>query len=187
MTEIGLRHARFLASLADTSAKVEDRNRATVSHSAIFAHAFAVVQTPTLFLCVDLTQVSLGDRVHADQRPQVESTVSCEPLAGLRRGVQPAGRPIDPRDDWQEWPDILRAAGVPHHGVHAARHSAASIMIDEGIALTVVQEMLGHSDIRVTRGYVHTASPVARDAAARMGRAIFGPTVPKTVPTGILR
>jgi integrase len=101
--------------------------------------------------------------------------------------ARPDGRPIDPRDDWQEWADILLAAGVPHHGVHTARHSAASIMIDEGVALTVVQEMLGHSDIRVTRLYVHTASPVARDAAARMGRAILGQTVPKNVPTGVPR
>lgn len=86
----------------------------------------------------------------------------------------PDGRPIDPRDDWEEWAAILQAAGVPHHGVHAARHSAATMLIDEGVALTVVQEMLGHADIRTTRGYVHTASPVARDAAARMGRALFG-------------
>jgi site-specific recombinase XerD len=65
---------------------------------------------------------------------------------------QPDGQPIDPRGDWQEWADILKAAGVPHHGVHAARHSAATIAIDEGVALTIVQEMLGHSDLRVTRG-----------------------------------
>jgi site-specific recombinase XerD len=88
----------------------------------------------------------------------------------------PDGRPVDPRDGWQEWADILKTAGVPHHGVHAARHSAATVLIDEGIALTVVQELLGHSDIRVTRGYAHTSSPVAQDAAARMGRTLFGKT-----------
>ena len=69
------------------------------------------------------------------------------------------GGPPDPRDDWQEWADILQEAGVPHHGVHAARHSVDSIMIDEGIALTVVQEMLGHSHIRVTRQYVRYVIP----------------------------
>ena len=86
----------------------------------------------------------------------------------------PTGKPLDPRRDWGEWADILKDAGVPHHGVHVQRHTAATVLIDEGVALSVVQEMLGHSDIRVTRGYVHTSSPVARDAAARMGAALFG-------------
>jgi hypothetical protein len=36
------------------------------------------------------------------------------------------------------------------------RHLAATIALDEGIALAVVQEMLGHSDIRVTRAYTQS-------------------------------
>jgi site-specific recombinase XerD len=62
------------------------------------------------------------------------------------------------------------------------RHSAATIAIDQGVALPVVQEMLGRSDIRVTSGYVDVSSPLAQDAAARIGRALFGVTVPKIVP-----
>ena len=60
------------------------------------------------------------------------------------------------------------------------RHSAATFTLDEGVVLAVVQEMLGHSDIRVTRGYSHVSSPLAEDAAARIGRALFGPTDTKT-------
>jgi integrase len=90
--------------------------------------------------------------------------------------AQVDGRPVDPRGDWEEWSDILKAAGVPHHGVHAMRHSAATIALGEGIALAVVQEMLGHSDIRITRGYTHVGHPLAEDAAERMGRALFGET-----------
>jgi integrase len=93
---------------------------------------------------------------------------------------QPNGRPVGQRADWQEWADILKAAGLPHHGVHAMRHSAATIALGEGVALAVVQEMLGHSDIRVTRGYTHVSGPLAEDAAARVGRALFGPTATKT-------
>lgn len=93
---------------------------------------------------------------------------------------QPNGRPVDPRADWQEWADILKAAGIPHLGVHAMRHSAATFALDEGVALAVVQEMLGHSDIRVTRGYSHVSTPLAEDAAARIGRALFGPGATKT-------
>lgn len=48
------------------------------------------------------------------------------------------------------------------------RHSAAIIALDEGIALTVVQEPLGYSDIRVTRGYTHVLTLLAQDAAARL-------------------
>ncbi|HEV3381075.1 MAG TPA: tyrosine-type recombinase/integrase [Trebonia sp.] len=100
----------------------------------------------------------------------------------------PAGKPVDHRNDWEEWGEILKAARVPHHGVHSQRHTAATVLIDEGVDITVVQEMLGHSDIRVTRGYVHTSSPVARDAAARMGAALFGRggkgrSATKTAPT----
>jgi len=89
------------------------------------------------------------------------------------------------RDIWPEvqlGSGILRDAGIAHAGTHAMRHSAASIAIEQGIALPVVQEMLGHSDIRVTRGYVHVSSPQAEAAAATMGRALFTPTVPAAVP-----
>jgi len=53
------------------------------------------------------------------------------------------------------------------------RHSAATIALDQGVALAVVQEMLGHSDIRVTRGYTHVSSLLAQDAAARLGQALL--------------
>ena len=54
------------------------------------------------------------------------------------------------------------------------RHSAATIGQDQGTALAVVQELLGHSDIRVTRGYTHVSSALAADGAERIGRALFG-------------
>jgi site-specific recombinase XerD len=86
--------------------------------------------------------------------------------------AQENGRPIDPRADWQEWSDILAEGGIPHTGTHAMRHSAATIALDHGVALAVVQEMLGHSDIRVTRGYTHVSSLLAQDAR---GEARAGP------------
>jgi hypothetical protein len=49
------------------------------------------------------------------------------------------------------------------------RHSAATIILHKGIALQVAQEMLGHSDIRVTHGYSHVSSSLTQDAARRMG------------------
>jgi integrase len=86
---------------------------------------------------------------------------------------QPNGQPIDPRNDWQEWADILQNAGLEHRGVHAQRHTAATLLLDQGVALAVVQEMLGHSDIRVTRGYTHVSSPLTIEAARRIGAVLW--------------
>ncbi len=72
---------------------------------------------------------------------------------------------IDPSADLREWSAILAQAGIPHAGTHTMRHSAATIALDEGVALAVVQEMLGH-----------VSSLLAQDAAARVGRALFGET-----------
>lgn len=84
----------------------------------------------------------------------------------------PTGRRSDRQStDWQEWADILAEAGLPHAGSHAARHSAATIALEQGIALAVVHEMLGHSDVRVTRGYTHVSSALSRDAAVHGPRA----------------
>ncbi len=72
------------------------------------------------------------------------------------------------RYEWQEWANILKSAGLEHRGVHAQRHTATTLLLDQGVALAVVQEMLGHSDIRVTRGYLHVSSPLTIEAARRM-------------------
>jgi site-specific recombinase XerD len=60
------------------------------------------------------------------------------------------------------------------------RHAAATIALDEGVALAVVQELLGHSAIRVTRRYTYVSSRLAQDAAARLGQALFGETATRS-------
>ncbi len=83
---------------------------------------------------------------------------------------RPDGRPIDPRDDWGAWQSLLEAAGVPHARLHDARHTAATLLLEQGVDIRVVQEILGHSSIAVTKRYTHVTSRLARDAADRMGR-----------------
>jgi integrase len=80
------------------------------------------------------------------------------------------GRPIDPRDDWGAWKALLEAAHVPHARLHDARHTAATLLLEQGVDIRVVQEILGHSSIAVTKRYTHVTSRLARDAADRRGR-----------------
>jgi integrase len=42
---------------------------------------------------------------------------------------QPNGRPIDPRDDWEDWKELLRVAGVRDARVHDGRHTAGTLLI----------------------------------------------------------
>ncbi len=40
--------------------------------------------------------------------------------------AQPNGRPVDPRDDWEEWKTLLKLAGVADARVHDGRHTAGT-------------------------------------------------------------
>lgn len=88
--------------------------------------------------------------------------------------AQANGRPIDPRDDWDDWKALLASAGVRDARVHDGRHTAATLLIEQGVHVRTVQEILGHSDIRLTQRYTHVASPMAQDGMQRMGRALWG-------------
>ncbi|MCX5066962.1 site-specific integrase [Micromonospora lupini] len=83
------------------------------------------------------------------------------------------GSPIDPARDWAEWKSLCKAAGVPDLPLHGGRHTAASLMIAQGVPIEVVQEVLRHSAIQVTRGYVHVASDSAKAATDRMGATLL--------------
>lgn len=83
------------------------------------------------------------------------------------------GAPVDPGDDWSEWKALLGLAGVPDARVHDARHTAATLLLAQGVRLEVVQEILGHSSITVTRGYAHVASKVARAGIEALGKKLL--------------
>ncbi|MGH3501886.1 MAG: tyrosine-type recombinase/integrase, partial [Nocardioidaceae bacterium] len=88
--------------------------------------------------------------------------------------AHPDGTPVDPRQDWHDWKELLAAAGVRNARVHDGRHTAGTLLIEMGVHVRTVQEVLGHSDIRVTERYTHVASPMTRAAAEQMGQALWG-------------
>lgn len=63
----------------------------------------------------------------------------------------------------------LAAAGIPRRRFHDLRHSAATLLMLQGVSARVVQEMLGHSSVTVTLGtYSHVLPALKREAADRM-------------------
>jgi integrase len=70
---------------------------------------------------------------------------------------------------------IKPGTGLGHWHPHELRHSAASLLIAQGVPLKVVSELMGHSSITVTADiYAHVLAPAKDDAAAAMERALDG-------------
>ena len=88
---------------------------------------------------------------------------------------QPNGRPIDARQDWPAWKALLKAAGVRDARLHDARHTAATLLLQQGVPARVAMQILGHSQISLTLGtYSHVVPELADEAAERMGTALWG-------------
>jgi len=60
------------------------------------------------------------------------------------------------------------------------RHTAASLLLEQGVDLKVVQQLLGHSRLsRMTDIYPHVSKSMERSAADKMDalfRGLTGPT-----------
>lgn len=88
--------------------------------------------------------------------------------------AQPTGRPIGARSDWEAWKRLLRQAGVRDARLHDARHTAATLLLQQGVAPRVAMQLMGHSQISMTMHYTHVVPELAQDAAQRMAQARWG-------------
>lgn len=89
--------------------------------------------------------------------------------------AQMNGRPLDKRSDWEGWKALLTRAGVREVRLHDGRHTAATLLLSEGVHPRVVMELLGHAQMRTTTDtYSHVMPALAKEAAAKMGTALCG-------------
>ena len=91
----------------------------------------------------------LADRMAAGSMWQDHDLVFC----------QQNGRPLEPRSDHRAWRALLTAAQVRPARLHDARHTAASLLLQQGVPARVAMEILGPSQISLTLGtYSHGRS-----------------------------
>jgi integrase len=87
----------------------------------------------------------------------------------------PDGSALDPDNFTHTTYAATLHAGVGRWSPHELRHSAASLLIAQGVPLKVVSETLGHSSIRVTSDvYGHLLEPAKQEAAEAMSAALWG-------------
>lgn len=63
------------------------------------------------------------------------------------------------------WGRLRQKAGLSHLRIHDLRHQYASFLVNSGRTLYEVQQILGHSDPKVTQRYSHLSSKALQDAA----------------------
>lgn len=81
---------------------------------------------------------------------------------------RPSGEPFEA--DGLKWPlwNACDAAALPRIRFHALRHTCASLLVERGVPLRVVQRILGHSTVTMTERYAHVAPRQIADAVSRL-------------------
>jgi len=72
------------------------------------------------------------------------------------------------------WTRLRTKAGLPHLRIHDLRHQYASFLVNSGRTLYEVQQILGHSDSKVTERYAHLSTKTLQAAANSASLIIKG-------------
>jgi integrase len=79
------------------------------------------------------------------------------------------GTPTDARNVTRAFKAVLTAAKLPPVRVHDLRHTAASLLLAQGVTPRTIMEILGHSQISLTLDtYTHIMPTLQQDAAQQM-------------------
>lgn len=125
---------------------------------------------------VKLPAIALS-ALHAQRRRQAEARL----LAGSRWRdsgfvfATTIGTPLDATNVTHAFRRALLKAGLPRQRFHDLRHTAASLLLLQGVHPRVVMDVLGHSQISLTMNtYAHVMPALQHEAADRMDSVLRG-------------
>lgn len=89
--------------------------------------------------------------------------------------TSPIGTAMDPRNVSREFQGMLKGADLPHIRFHDLRHTAATLLLAQGVDPRTIMETLGHSQISLTLNtYAHVLPALQSDAAVKMDAILLG-------------
>lgn len=81
----------------------------------------------------------------------------------------PLGEPLVPKTVSDRWAAAVRRSGLPRIRLHDTRHTWASLALRAGVPAKVVQERLGHANVKITLSiYAHVMPGMQSDAATKV-------------------
>ncbi|WP_406158909.1 site-specific integrase [Streptomyces sp. NBC_01005] len=90
--------------------------------------------------------------------------------------TRPDGAPIEGSTLTRHFNTLLRQARLRRIRFHDLRHSTATLLLEQGVELVVIKELLGHAHIGVTATvYAHVRLRLQRDAIDLLGLALRAP------------
>jgi integrase len=85
------------------------------------------------------------------------------------------GNPINASNVVARFKALLAKAGLPDMRFHDLRHTAASLLLAQGLPARMIMETLGHSNISITMDtYAHILPQMRREVADAMERILKG-------------
>jgi integrase len=83
--------------------------------------------------------------------------------------TSPIGTALDPRNVSRRFHVLLETAGLPSIRFHDLRHTAAPLLLAQGVDPRTIMETLGHSQSSLTLNtYSHVLPALQADAAVKM-------------------
>jgi integrase len=83
------------------------------------------------------------------------------------------GEPYSPAVLSRYWRDAVKAAGIRHIKLHAARHTCATLMHLQGVPVAVIAAWIGHKDASLTMGlYAHSQDDALKAAGDTLNRVV---------------
>jgi integrase len=85
-----------------------------------------------------------------------------------------SGDPLDPSWQTNRFNEVLLKLGLPKIRFHDLRHTAATVLLFQGVHPKVVSEMLGHATITLKLDTYSHVGPIMHEQVAAQMDAFFG-------------
>src|SRR6266536_3804832 len=87
--------------------------------------------------------------------------------------ASPTGQPLNPNTDYHEWKRLLKDAGLREARLHAARHTAATVLLALRQPTPTVMSLMGWSSESMAARYQHVTDAMRSQVASQVGDLIW--------------